>query len=218
MESILLGSIHLGSEYSGSNSFNSVFSDIFIFRYIAEYIESQDLKSLCDTCKPCAEFKKYLMYILTKQYSLLFYSNTLFRDLVLSKIFNPIKQLHLNLSNCFNITDVSALGNVHTLDLTCCRNITDVSSLGNVHTLNLSYSDNITNVSSLGNVHTLDLSYCSKITDVSALGNVHTLNLSDCDNITDVSALGNVHTLDLRGCINITNVSALGNVHSLLYP
>jgi len=31
------------------------------------------------------------------------------------------------------------LGNVHTLDLNCCCDITDVSALGNVHTLILPY-------------------------------------------------------------------------------
>ena len=110
---------------------------------------------MCDTCKPCAEFKKYWIYKLNKQYSLLFYDDILFRDLVLSKIFNPIKQLHLNLSDCKNITDVSALRNVHTLDLSRCINITDVSALRNVHTLNLSWSINITDISALGNIHSL---------------------------------------------------------------
>jgi hypothetical protein len=45
----------------------------------------------------------------------------------------------LNLRECHQITDVSMLGNVHTLDLTCCCDITDVSALGNVHTLILPY-------------------------------------------------------------------------------
>ena len=39
--------------------------------------------------------------------------------------------------NGSNITDVSALGGVHTLDLSYCTGITDVSALGGVHTLNL---------------------------------------------------------------------------------
>jgi len=36
---------------------------------------------------------------------------------------------------CSGITDVSALGGVHTLDLSFCHNITDVSALGGVYTL-----------------------------------------------------------------------------------
>lgn len=59
----------------------------------------------------------------------------------------------------------------------------DVSALGNVHTLNLSFCQNITVVSALGNVHTLNLRYCKNITDVSALGNVHTLDLYGCSGI-----------------------------------
>jgi hypothetical protein len=38
----------------------------------------------------------------------------------------------LDLSNCRNITDVSALGNVRELHLACCPNITDVSMLKNM--------------------------------------------------------------------------------------
>ena len=52
---------------------------------------------------------------------------------------NPNKQIGLNLRECENIIDVSALGNVHTLNLRSCDKITDVSALGNVHTLNLSF-------------------------------------------------------------------------------
>ena len=112
---------------------------------------------------------------------------------------------------CYNITDVSALGNVHTLDLTNCENITDVSALGNIHTLYLT-GCNITDVSMLGNVHKLILRCCENITNVSALGNVYYLDLSYCYDILDVSKLGNVNTLNLSGC-NITDVNALGNVH-----
>jgi hypothetical protein len=36
------------------------------------------------------------------------------------------------LYNCSEITDVSALGGVHTLDLRYCSNITDVSALRDV--------------------------------------------------------------------------------------
>jgi hypothetical protein len=113
------------------------------------------------------------------------------------------------------ITDVSALGNVHTLTLKVCTDVIDVSVLRKVHTLNLWWCDKVTDVSALGNVHTLDLTKCKKVTDVSALGNVHNLNLWGCKGVTDVSALGNVHTLYLGCCNRVTDVSALGNVYTL---
>ena len=47
----------------------------------------------------------------------MYYDDILFINIILNKIFNPIKQLHLNLTGYKNITDVSALGNVHTLIL-----------------------------------------------------------------------------------------------------
>jgi hypothetical protein len=40
---------------------------------------------------------------------------------------------------CRNLSDVSALGHVHTLDLSECRNVRDVSALGHVHMLKMSW-------------------------------------------------------------------------------
>ena len=177
----------------------NIFTNPDLFMTINEYT---DLKSLCDTCLLFAILKKYINYKLNREYSLMYYDDILFRNIVLNKIFNPSKQLHINLSECDNIIDVSALGHIHTLDLTNCENITDVSALGNIHTLYLT-GCNITDVSMLGNVHKLVLRCCYDITDVSALGNVYTLNLSNCYNITDVSSLGNVHKLYLDNC-NLT--------------
>ena len=133
-----------------------------------------------------------------------------------SDIFNNYCSL-IHTLDLFNsgITDVSALGKVHTLNLSHCQGITDVSALGKVHNLNLSHCKGITDVSVLRKVHTLNLYKCKGITDVSALGGVHTLNLSHCQGITDVSALSKVHTLDLSNCQGITDVSALVGVHHL---
>ena len=188
-----------------------LFTNPDLFRVIDEYT---DLRSLCDTCTLLLQFKQYITYKLNRDYSLMYYNDILFRQRVLNKIFNPYKQLHLDLSDC-NITDVSGLGNVHTLNLRNCSNIIDVSSLGNVHTLDLFRCYKITDVSALGNVYDLNLTYCCDITDVSALGNVHRLDLSYCDNIVDVSALGNVHKLYLEDCNLITDVSSLRNLHTL---
>jgi hypothetical protein len=41
----------------------------------------------------------------------------------------------LNLSYCYNVKDVSNLGNVHTLDLSYCKDVKDLSNLVNVKKL-----------------------------------------------------------------------------------
>ena len=89
---------------------NNIFHNIDLFRIINEYT---DLRSLCDTCILFSTLKKYINYKLNREYSLMYYDNILFRYRVLIKIFNPNKQLKLNLYLCDNITDVSLLGNVH---------------------------------------------------------------------------------------------------------
>ena len=76
-----------------------------LFRTINEYT---DLRNLCDTCSFLSSSKQYINYKLNRQYSLIYYNDELFRNMILHKIFNPYKQLYLNLSY---------LGNTYDLDL-----------------------------------------------------------------------------------------------------
>ena len=92
----------------------NLFTNVDVFTYINAYT---DLKSVCDTCSLLLINKKYITYKLNNNYSIMYYDDILFRQRVLNKIANPNKQLHLDLSDCNQITDVSALGNVHTLKL-----------------------------------------------------------------------------------------------------
>jgi hypothetical protein len=151
----------------------NIFTNPDLFRAIYEYT---NLQSICDTCSLFATLKKYINYKLNREYSLMYYDDVLFRNRVLNKISNPNKQLHLDLSECENITDVSVLANVYDLNLSYCNNITDVSALGNVHILDLRECNQLTDVSA-SNVHTLDLRECNQLTDVTALRNVNKLIL-----------------------------------------
>jgi hypothetical protein len=40
-----------------------------------------------------------------------------------------------SLDLCFNVSDVNALGHVHTSNLDGCQNVSDLRALGHVHTL-----------------------------------------------------------------------------------
>ena len=101
-------------------------SDLFIA--INDYT---NLRNLCDTCLSLSKLKIYINYVLKRQYSLMYYNNQLFRNIILNKIFNPSKQLQLNLSFCNNITNITALENVHNLDISYCYNITNITALEN---------------------------------------------------------------------------------------
>lgn len=104
-----------------------------------------------------------------------------------------LKHVHtLNLSET-EVSDVSCLGPpfikydkyVHTLNLNYCYNLIDVSGLGNIHTLSLTECENIKDISGLGfkegvtkGVHTLDINSCIGIEDISSVCNVYNLTLS----------------------------------------
>jgi hypothetical protein len=74
----------------------NIFTNTDLFRTINEYT---DLQSLCDTCILFATLKKYINYKLNKKYSLIYYDDIAFRNIIISKIFNPYKQLYINLSD-----------------------------------------------------------------------------------------------------------------------
>ena len=182
---------------------NTVFSMLDLFMILLEYTNLWDF---CHTCPLLFKFKKYINYSLNSHYSFLYYSDKEFRTYILTRIHNPLKQLHLDFSD-FSITDVSSIIHVHTLNLSFCHSITDVSPLRYIHTLVLIGCYGITNFSSLGNIRNLSLRGCN-ITDVRALRNIDTLDLSSCHDITDVSPLTNVRVLDLSGCINIGRLTS----------
>jgi hypothetical protein len=78
----------------------NIFTNIDLSIIINKYT---DIRNLCDTCLLFARLKKYINYKLKKEYSLMYYNDIIFRNIVLNNISNPIKQLHLKLSGRKNI-------------------------------------------------------------------------------------------------------------------
>ena len=120
----------------------NIFLDSYIFRDINKYT---DLRNLCDTCSSLSKLKKYINYKLNKQYSLMYYNNILFKTMILNKIFNPRKQLQLNLS-FYDTINAIVLDNVYSLDLSNCNSIINISELKNVKILDLSNCKNIIDI------------------------------------------------------------------------
>ena len=183
-----------------------------VLQYTSKYI---DLNEFCTTCKSLwnGELRKDIVYFFLRgPDALRFYKEEDFRTYVYSRVTKPNKQISVDLLNCDQVQDTSALGNVHRLCLSWCRNLRDVSALGNVYNLDLHNCSGVRDVSALGNVHRLNLSDCSNLIDVSGLEKVHDLNLSGCSNVTNVSALGDVDTLNLSYYLDLGDCFNLGNV------
>ena len=136
-----------------SESFWKVMSIVDIMRLIQEYT---DLRQLFAASKQLSETKQHVQYWnLTFTASVRYYEEEEFRRIIKEKVMDVSKQLSLKFVEYNENYDLT-----RTYD-----KITDVSALGNVHTLNLSYCDKITDVSALGNVHTLNLSSCANLTE-----------------------------------------------------
>ena len=134
-----------------------------IYHLLEAYLAREEFLAFLQSNKHVHdEYIGYRYISLNRKYSTLYCENETFRDLISTLILAPKRQVSLNII-CFKITDVSALGGVHTLNLSGCSNITDVSALGGVHFLNLSHCSNIMDVSALGGVHTFYTSLTASI-------------------------------------------------------
>ena len=108
-------------------------------RYIVDYLNEQEIRSLFNTSIRLASMKKKFFYWkLNNDQSLRYQADSSIRLQIEALVDNPRGQISLYFRNCTEISDVSALGNVHKLNLSNCKAISDVSALGNVHILNLS--------------------------------------------------------------------------------
>ena len=140
MNLIVSNTNKINEDGSSSEQKKTQFSDLNedCLRMIIGFLENSDQLGLFPCCRMLYGFKRDLHYFyLNAEYSKKYYIDPEFRNLIKSKVSDISKQISVNLSYLDDITDVSALGGVHTLNLSCCNRITDVSALGGVHNLKL---------------------------------------------------------------------------------
>ena len=134
-----------------SSAFNKVMNILDLVNYIQYYT---DLRQLFSASKQLSHWRRELQYWkLNTDASKQYHSKWEFRHAIEKLVSDTSKQISLNLRCCANLTDVSALGNVHTLNLRYCSKITDLSALQNVKKLILTERHNINNIRALDNVH-----------------------------------------------------------------
>ena len=165
-------------------------------KVIVGFLPPGSQRALLNTTRRLAHLKRqWLYWELTEAQSRIYYEKPAFRARLGALVSHPDQQLALRFFRYANLTDATALADVHSLELSCCQYISNVSSLAGVYNLTLNWCDSITDVCGLGSVHNLTLC-CRYITDVSGLAGVHNLTLSNCLlGITDVSGLAGVQNL-----------------------
>jgi hypothetical protein len=92
---------------------------IDVTRYLLEFLKPREQRRLLNTSRQLADMKKHLLYwTLTKARYRIFYAQPSFRSQLETLVHNPSQQLCLRFyDDDVIITDVSALGDVHTLFL-----------------------------------------------------------------------------------------------------
>ena len=85
-------------------------------RYIESYVVLDRLWEVMNKAiRDCSYYSKY--WKLTRLISLKYHEDFHLRERIHSLVADPTRQIALNLSRRHNISDVSSLGNVHTLHL-----------------------------------------------------------------------------------------------------
>ena len=164
--------------------------------YISTFTNINSLLNTCSQLHQLKELKrsKFKNDCLVKKYC----NNSKFKQ----KIDKCTNIYQLN-PMFYKMTDVSKFKNINTVQLYECHNVTDFSALENVRSLTITLCSSI-DVNTLGHMYKLKLFHCDNITDVSALRDVPNLTITRCDGITDVSALRDVPNLTITECPNIT--------------
>jgi hypothetical protein len=91
---------------------------------------------------------------------------------------------------CYNLSDISGLGENKSVTVSRCHNIKDFSSLKDVQKVTIEWCNGFTNGEEVENVRYLTIDYCQDFTDPSALGRVYHLKLSTW--VESFEGLGNV--------------------------
>lgn len=187
-----------------SDLFEVLISKDLIFQLLQGYLNTtfDGTNNLLNASRRFQLMKKAKFYWkLNKEYSLKFFRTNghRFKSKLNSLHTDSKSQLSLKFPRFMKTTDVSQLQDMHAIDFGGSRKISGVSALQNVHSLNLKscigVPDNPNHIVEIGGVRQI---YQVPI-DITTLGNVYQLNLSFCDGVKDVSALGNVYEL-LRKC------------------
>jgi hypothetical protein len=134
-------------------SFEGVILIDAIFQQAQEFLNHKNNSryNLLNVFRKFQDLKKSCYYWkLSRRYSLEYYTDLFFESRLNLLLTDGKTQLSLKLWSQVGIWDVSALGNVHALDLSNCSGISDLSALGTVHTLNISRCGGIRDVSALG--------------------------------------------------------------------
>ena len=130
-----------------------------------------------------------------------------------------------------DISRLSGLTCLHTLNLSYCSNIAEFSPLAGLtalRSLNMQGCRSVTDLAPLAGLtalQSLNLSGCTNVIDLNPLAGLtalQSLNLSGCTSVTNLPSLAKLaelRTLDLRGCasvVDLTPLAGLGGLEELV--
>jgi hypothetical protein len=125
----------------------------------------------------------------------------------------------LSLTNCLQLTDISAIGNIAYLSLEDCPRITDFSCLG-VKQRFLSITDcpglKEVDIRRFGNIYHVSIKGCPNITKIDGLTNNCFLSIYLCNDLSEVRLSGVDYVkVVIRFCMYLSKVLVTGKVYSL---
>ena len=187
--------------------------------------------------------KMSIKYSLNEEYTNHFCESVLFRELLLSKVGCPARQLSLSFffdpTKHRNIKDIEELFLSHVevnsehkeriqiflfqelygLTLMHFHRLTSIKGLKNLKRLSLCHISQLSDLSplyylSLEDIYILN---CNEVVDVAALFQVPRVHISSCHKLSNISTLGNHKRLTIQSCPLISTVQSLANINFLRF-
>lgn len=138
--------------------------------------------------------------------------------------FNSLKQIDCKgygklrsfyLINCFDVEDISMLGDVQYLVLQIGKYRHFPTPTGHRHQEWTLDKVNISDLSGYAVLHRLSLLECDEVVDLSPLRGIRDLKVLNCPHVKDLTPLKEVRHLSLVACGNVEDISVLKQVESL---
>jgi hypothetical protein len=121
----------------------------------------------------------------------------------------------LTLANYHEITDVSGMEKVDSLELIGLPSLVSVKGLGKNRRVTLSKLSLLSDFTSLSGVREVKIFSCPGLTDVSFLRDTNSIVLQDCENLSDIGKIERCESLTIGLCQRVQSLTGLRHVRNL---
>ncbi len=187
-----------------------------IYYSFRNYLIQDDYQQLLNTSKQKLIHhirRRTIIFRLTMKYSIKYCEDKTFRDQLLQKVENPLKQVIITLkySKIKSHEDLFDLFPIHLICIDFPRSNPNVKEFTFYR-----YELDLTNLYNIRQCEKATFKLCQGITDISQLKDCEHVTFEDCGNISDFSSLGRQRSLCIKSNAHLTNVMSFHSIRTII--